>query len=258
MKLFLPHRLHRARWPFCCILAFFLLFLIIEFHSQATAQKKMPEWRAEAGTTERASFFVENRCVQPHRFRVKINVKYLHFDEPADSVLVAGGSTRTLPVLIDATGLKSQVYRSKFETECLDCKQEKNCTLRRTDVMVELNVIESRAKSELAAKYQARLKAELVRLHASVAPNAQPLLDEIVKHGASVFVDTGDDTRKEESFNNLEKFAETLVKYGEKIPKPPLGNSFVTRSRQNEPVLITKKSVQKARAGVCPLFPFCK
>lgn len=259
MKLPIQTRSRLPRGPFCCILAVCLLFIVTGPSPPATAQNEPVVWRAEAeaGKTDRESFPMRNPCVQPHRFSVKISAKYLRFDVPTDSVLIAGGSIQSLGVLIDATGLKSQIYRSKIEIACLDCKPDKTCSLKTKEVKVELNVIASRAQSQLASEYQSLLNAELVRLNARVAPNAQPLLDEIIKHGASVFVETGDDTRKEEAFNNLKKFAEALVKYGEKMPEPPPGKSFTTRSRENEPVLITKKSVQKARAGVCPLFPFC-
>jgi hypothetical protein len=110
----------------------------------ASADTSSPQagWRLELeeGKTARSTLTIKNRCSEPHLFRVKGNVKYLQFEQPPDSVLIAAGSNSQLGVRFDATRLKRKLYRSEVIIECRDCKGSK-CTQDRDKVPVELNVV---------------------------------------------------------------------------------------------------------------------
>jgi hypothetical protein len=101
-------------------------------------------WRVqiEAGKSTRSTLAINNHCLEPHLFRIKSSAKYLQFEQPTDSVLIAARTAKQLGVRFDATGLKSKVYRSKVVVECLDCRKKMSkCTQDRDEVPVELTVI---------------------------------------------------------------------------------------------------------------------
>jgi hypothetical protein len=111
------------------------------------AQKtEQPGWHVELeeGKSTRSNLSINNRCSAPHVFRVKNKIKYLRFEQAADSILVGANSTKEIGVQFDATGLKSKKYRDKLLVECLDCKKEKTCRQDREELLVEMIVIKAK------------------------------------------------------------------------------------------------------------------
>lgn len=98
-------------------------------------------WRVqlEEGQTTRATLTINNRCSEPHLFRIESKLKGLSFEQPTNSVLIAAASSKQLGARFDATGLKSKVHTGKVVVECLDCKKSR-CTQDRDEVKVELTV----------------------------------------------------------------------------------------------------------------------
>jgi hypothetical protein len=94
----------------------------------------------EEGQTNRSKVSIDNTCSEPHLFRIKSNMKYLHFEEPTDAILIGGNSTKQIGVVFDATGLKSKVYRDKVVVECRDCKKGRGCHVYRHELAVEMSV----------------------------------------------------------------------------------------------------------------------
>lgn len=124
---------------------FALSILLIVSSLRLAAADKMAQagWRVEIeeGKSKRSTLTINNRCSTPHLFRIKSGVKYLHFEQPTDSVLIDANSSKQLEVRFDATGLRSKTYRGKVIIDCLDCKQGPGCKQDRDELAVEMIVI---------------------------------------------------------------------------------------------------------------------
>jgi len=120
-----------------------ILFLTIRPDMIAEDTAAQAGWRLEVeeGKTARSAVSINNRCSQPHTFRIKDKIKYLRFERPTEAVLIGPAATEQLGVVFDSTGLKSKVYRDKLVVECLDCKKEKGCNQDRDELSVEMSVI---------------------------------------------------------------------------------------------------------------------
>jgi len=103
---------------------------------------------AEEGEIKLATITINNQCPEAHRFRIKNDIKYLNFEQPADAVLVGAGSSEQLRVIFDATGLASRFYSDKLTVECLDCKRGEGCTPKNNPVPIEMIVSKSTASKE--------------------------------------------------------------------------------------------------------------
>jgi hypothetical protein len=215
--------------------------------------------QVEEGKIKREKFGLQNNCVKPTHWRVKNNVKHLRFDESTESILVPPKSMKSIGITVDATDLKSRVYRGDAEVWCLDC--EGPCSQVRSRVPFEIAVVKPpvpTTQAQLASRYREILAAELAKSQAAVAPDAREMLDKILEDGAALAIKTGDSKKIIDSLENVEKLARALVEYGEKQGERPPGTSFAARSRWNAPVFVTIYSVRRAMAAICPLFPFCK
>jgi hypothetical protein len=142
-----------------------ILLIVSSFKLSAAAdQSKQAGWRLEVkeGKSARSTLTINNRCSEPHRFRIKSSVKYLQFEQPTDSVLIAASSNTQLGVRFDATGLKSKVYRGKVIVECLDCRKKgSKCTQDRDELPFEMTVNKS---SIPARQTPSEYKAILVKI----------------------------------------------------------------------------------------------
>src|SRR3954471_11214322 len=109
--------------------------------ASAAAPDSQAGWRVqiEEGQTTRSTLTINNRCSEPHLFRVESKVKALSFEQLTDSVLIAPASNKQLGARFDATGLKPKLYKGKVVVTCLDCKKTM-CTQDRDEVSVELTV----------------------------------------------------------------------------------------------------------------------
>lgn len=144
MKRF-SHQVYHLRRLAVFILALSFLLLVSSLKLSVAQKASRAGWRVEVeeGKSTRSTLTINNRCSEPHLFRIKNSVKYLRFEQPTESVLIAASSNKRLGARFDAAGLKSKVYRSKVVVECLDCKKESKCTQDRDEVPIELTVIKS-------------------------------------------------------------------------------------------------------------------
>lgn len=137
----------RARLPQRLALFSFLtlsvLLLLNNPEPLAADKAAQPGWRfsIESGSQKRSNVAMNNRCLSPHRFRIKSNVKYLRFERPTDAILIGPAATEQVGAVFDATNLKPKVYRDKVVVECLDCKKERGCSQDRDELTVEMTVM---------------------------------------------------------------------------------------------------------------------
>lgn len=157
----MKERSHKFYRPAVLVLSSLLplgvLLLINNSTPLAANRVAQAGWRVELeeGKTTHSTLTINNRCPEPHIFRVKHNVKYLHFDQPTNSILIEPSSGKDLGVRFDAKGLKSKVYRDKVVVECLDCKKARGCHQDRDELLVEMTVTKSSPAGDVPSNYKA-------------------------------------------------------------------------------------------------------
>lgn len=134
----------RARW----LVIFFLLagdaLFLTNFPYPAAAQRKAAPARlqieVQQGGINRATLELENKCSEPHKFRVEKKAKYIRFERPADSILVGPHSKEQVGLVFDAAGLETKEYRETLHITCRDCKKGRGCQVEDHEVTVEMRV----------------------------------------------------------------------------------------------------------------------
>jgi len=87
----------------------------------------------------RARLQITNRCPQSHRFRVISDIRDPRFKQQTDAILIGATSTKTIDVLFDASGSKSN---GKAVVECLDCKKAEGCFQNRDELAIQMTAVE--------------------------------------------------------------------------------------------------------------------
>lgn len=259
----LPRKAYRVRrWPFFYLFPLIIFLMITGFALPAAAQAKL-KIRVPEGTSVRATITLQNNCPEPHIFRVSLTekVEYVRFQEPTEAISIPGSSPKVLGIIFNAANLQNKKsYIGTIQSECTDCVGVAKCSIDRLVVPYQIKVTEPpvpTTQAQLASMYRKILAAELAKSQADVTPDAQEMLDKILEQGAKVAIETGDKKKIEESLENVKKLARALVEYGEKPGERSPGTNFAARRKWNPPFFITIYSVRKAKAAICPLFPFC-
>lgn len=92
-----------------------------------------PNWTGSSTLT------IENQCKGNHHFDVVPDaLAFVHFQGPADKVLVAGHQTKELALKFDTTGMQPGDYKGQVVVKCADCNKEPTCTQDREFVPVHL------------------------------------------------------------------------------------------------------------------------
>ena len=263
----LPHRAHCSRrWQLFCFFAFSILFIITGQQSPAAAQAApavSQKITLEKGKTTRWELILNNKCLKPHRFGVKSSVKYIRFDEPT-SVLLAPAAGHVFGALIDATKLKSGVYKTIVFWDCPDCKKEDKCSKKeRNEIPIDIIVTEAQKQaptytlSELVSRFSNIVKDTLKDADAELDEEASKLVDQMINQGAAVIIDQKAFDLVNEADGNLKKFCQRAVEYAEKEAnkKPMSAMSFAAVVPAKTKV--TGAVIKQVRKDVCPMFPFC-